>query len=468
MTEQKRNTPTTRTDRKGTTSYNYDSLNRLEKVTEPNGRTTNYTFDKAGNRLTETIIAGAVSVTTTYTYNEQNRLVSTVKRSGTETITDIYRFDSNGNTVSKTTETVKPVATSTSGGFSLEKSGQSTTSNVTYYKFDVWNQLIKTTAGKKTATYSYNGEGYRVTKTENERTTNYLYEADKVVLETDVEGNETARNIYGTNLLTRTAQNDTMNYMYNGHGDVTALIGENGAIQATYYYDAFGNITEQTGDVNNNITYAGYQYDKETDLYYLNARYYDSKTARFLSEDTYTGNPNDPLSLNLYTYCHNEPVMYDDPTGHKTNRVLDYGDKGDMVKAVQEKLLGLNYSLGGNKATGNYLKYTEVAVKKFQKNYGLPTTGVVDNRTMYVLCTAFSEKDFKDHQAVHNDIERVKQNSKAGDIPGNAILLSQGQYKKTIKKITTARNSTSDPKNTVVHTQVVNNQVNITGVEKTD
>jgi hypothetical protein len=28
---------------------------------------------------------------------------------------------------------------------------------------------------------------------------------------------------------------------------------------ATYYYDAFGNILEQTGDVDNNITYAGYQ-----------------------------------------------------------------------------------------------------------------------------------------------------------------------------------------------------------------
>ncbi|MDQ2087131.1 hypothetical protein RBH29_11910, partial [Herbivorax sp. ANBcel31] len=30
----------------------------------------------------------------------------------------------------------------------------------------------------------------------------------------------------------------------------------------------------------------------------------------------YWGDPNDPLSLNLYTYCHNEPIMYFDPTGH--------------------------------------------------------------------------------------------------------------------------------------------------------
>ena len=43
---------------------------------------------------------------------------------------------------------------------------------------------------------------------------------------------------------------------------------------------------------------------------------YDPKIARFLQEDTYTGDRNDPLSLNLYTYCHNEPVMYADPSGH--------------------------------------------------------------------------------------------------------------------------------------------------------
>jgi hypothetical protein len=35
-----------------------------------------------------------------------------------------------------------------------------------------------------------------------------------------------------------------------------------------------------------------------------------------LQEDTYSGDVNDPLSLNLYTYCHNEPLMYTDPTGH--------------------------------------------------------------------------------------------------------------------------------------------------------
>ncbi len=114
-----------------------------------------------------------------------------------------------------------------------------------------------------------------------------------------------------------------MNYMYNGHADVTALLNQDGIVTATYYYDAFGNIIEQTGNANNSITYAGYQYDGETGLYYLNARMYDPKIARFLQEDTYLGDRNDPLSLNLYTYCHNEPVMYWDPSGHKAANLND-------------------------------------------------------------------------------------------------------------------------------------------------
>ena len=52
-------------------------------------------------------------------------------------------------------------------------------------------------------------------------------------------------------------------------------------------------------------------------MYYLDARYYDSVTARFISEDTYTGEKNDPLTLNLYMYCSNNSITYDDPSGHK-------------------------------------------------------------------------------------------------------------------------------------------------------
>ncbi len=53
-------------------------------------------------------------------------------------------------------------------------------------------------------------------------------------------------------------------------------------------------------------------------VYEITVSYYDSVTARFISEDTYRGEKNDPLSLNLYTYCLNNPIIYDDPSGHSS------------------------------------------------------------------------------------------------------------------------------------------------------
>ncbi len=306
----------TKSDSKGLTSYTYDSLERLESVTEPNGRVSGYTFDAAGNRLTETVSISTSAAITTYSYNEQNRLEKTVTNDGGSTVTVNYAYDNNGNMISKSTETAKPVDPTATGTFNLYKAGTTTGSAVVLYRYDAFNQLIEAVTDDKTEKYVYNGDGYRVAKNDNGNITNYLYEADKVILETDDSGNQTAQNVYGLNLISRTSNLDKLYYMYNGHADVTALIAANGTVAASYYYDAFGNILEQSGNTSNNITYAGYQYDSETGLYYLNSRYYDSKVARFLSEDTYTGNPNDPLSLNHYTYCHNEPIMYTDPTGH--------------------------------------------------------------------------------------------------------------------------------------------------------
>ena len=51
-------------------------------------------------------------------------------------------------------------------------------------------------------------------------------------------------------------------------------------------------------------------------LVYLRARYYNPSTGRFISRDSVTGDINDPLSLNLYTYCHNNPLLNFDPSGH--------------------------------------------------------------------------------------------------------------------------------------------------------
>ncbi|MHB1395126.1 MAG: RHS repeat-associated core domain-containing protein, partial [Clostridia bacterium] len=108
--------------------------------------------------------------------------------------------------------------------------------------------------------------------------------------------------------------------------------------------------------------YAGYQYDEETEIYYLNARYYDPKIARFLTEDTYRGEANDPLSLNLYTYSHNEPVMYGDPTGHRREDIIG-GDKSkNKVKEALYKAQ-LKVKAAANKVEKTTKKYVSVRVQ---------------------------------------------------------------------------------------------------------
>ncbi len=66
----------------------------------------------------------------------------------------------------------------------------------------------------------------------------------------------------------------------------------------------------------NAFRYCGEYYDKETATVYLRARNYNPSTGRFISRDSFAGRRSDPLSLNLYTYCGNNPVKFTDPFGH--------------------------------------------------------------------------------------------------------------------------------------------------------
>jgi len=57
-------------------------------------------------------------------------------------------------------------------------------------------------------------------------------------------------------------------------------------------------------------------WDETTSLQYLRARWYDPSDGRFINEDTYEGQIDNPLSLNLYTYVGNNPLGFIDPSGH--------------------------------------------------------------------------------------------------------------------------------------------------------
>ena len=57
-------------------------------------------------------------------------------------------------------------------------------------------------------------------------------------------------------------------------------------------------------------------YDSDTGLYYLESRYYDPETGRFLSSDTLMSTGQSALGYNMFAYCGNNPVVRKDASGN--------------------------------------------------------------------------------------------------------------------------------------------------------
>ncbi len=122
----------------------------------------------------------------------------------------------------------------------------------------------------------------------------------------------------------------TLYYIYDGLQNVAALCNSNGAVMVQYSYDAWGKPTENfigwpDGTVVteldcyaasfNPFRYKGYFYDTETGLYYLNSRYYDPVTGRFINEDGQISVGQDFSGTNLFCYCGNNPINRIDTFG---------------------------------------------------------------------------------------------------------------------------------------------------------
>ncbi|MCX8075389.1 MAG: RHS repeat-associated core domain-containing protein, partial [Clostridia bacterium] len=269
--------------------YTYDALNRLKTA-----QNTEYSYDMAGNILSKSELDGNDLKVTTYEYNAKNQLTKTTTVENLTPVSEsTYTYDNNGNQLTETT-------------------GSETKTNT----YNPRNELVEVKNGQTvTANYTYNSLGKRIQKKVGTEEINYVYDEDRIILELDALYNQISSNTFGLALIKRTTTEDGY-YVYNGHGDVKKLVNDSNIVLNTYEYDEFGKILSETGSFNNPYKYAGYYYDNETATYYLQARYYNPQIQRFISEDTYRGEIDDPLSLNLYAYCSNNPMIYVDPTGH--------------------------------------------------------------------------------------------------------------------------------------------------------
>ena len=307
--------------------YTYDTLGRLIKTVttdhkkDDKTKAVTYTYDNVGNRLKE----DDGTTTTSYTYNGLDQLKTSTKEKRTA-VDEVrqYSYDANGNqTDVKNTKT-----------------GQTES-----YTYDAENRLSKvavTDKDGKTAVIQqnrYNGEGQMIQKVEGSKTTNYYYQDGVVSYTTDGENSQTSQNLIGTDgniLATQRYGSDHTDYLlYNKdiQGSSTSLVKENGSADATYQYTDFGETTIN-GDnkVENEVCYTGGIYDQSTGLYYLNARYYNPEDGRFVTEDTYRGETNEPDTQNLYVYCADNPMNYVDPSGHWIDTVLDVASLGYSIK----------------------------------------------------------------------------------------------------------------------------------------
>ena len=110
-------------------------------------------------------------------------------------------------------------------------------------------------------------------------------------------------------------------YVTSLQGDVIAIVDQNGTVVTTYLYDAWGNHLHTTGSLSatvgryNPLRYRGYVYDRETNLYYLQSRYYNPETGRFINGDGFTATGQGIIGNNMFAYCGNNPVNYVDPSG---------------------------------------------------------------------------------------------------------------------------------------------------------
>ena len=298
-------------------TYKYDKLNRLVKETiecKGNRLTNEYEYDEVSNRTKKkTTVKGDITSiadtsldevevtegTTTYTYNSLNQLITEVTDHAIKT----YTYDANGNLIKQTGE------------------------RTVDYSYDKEMHLIKATIQKGNSvtieSYTYDYAGNRTSKTINESDVKYYVNdtsgsLSMVVAETDKAGKEQASFTRGDNaeFLSMERGQDKWYYLSDGHGSVRILTNIAGRITDRYGYDAYGNLLEKEGDADNDFLYTGEQYNANTGLYYLRARYMNPSTGTFISMDSYQGSIYDPVTLHKYLYANANPVMYTDPSGY--------------------------------------------------------------------------------------------------------------------------------------------------------
>ncbi len=263
------------------------------------------------------------------------------------------------------------------------------------FAWDYRNRLAASSDGSATTTYAYDHVGNRAAKVsggiatlypnkyfelQGATTTAYIWAGDGLVAA--IEGNGSAT---------------TTSYMHPDHlGSTNVVSDDAGQLAKTLDYYPYGSERVDAGAVDLGRTFIGQFHDDESDLSYLNARYYDGGRGQFLSQDPSflaMGDAKkvkeltqqelnqilmDPQTLNSYSYVRNNPIINKDPSGNwyvYINGGLTYGffnvqigfeasDQGVNAVAGGGPSLGAEAKIGGGFSSGSMPKNAEVQVEQ--------------------------------------------------------------------------------------------------------
>jgi RHS repeat-associated protein len=302
----------------GTQYYTYDDLNRLTGVCydascagsltpasclecvgspmslpapdlTPNGSDveTIWTYDPVGNRLTEETYQG----TTAYDYDDADRLTS-VDPPGSGPIT--YTYDDNGNQTAAGSDT---------------------------FAWDYADRLVSATVNSATETYTYAGDGVRLSADRGSGDeTHFLVDRNfglpQVAIEIDSTDAVVRSYAYGLEPVSQVTPADGTLYLHaDGLGSVIAATDPTGDPLAWSAYQPFGEL-RSFGVVADppGLAFTGQFVDAATGLYHLRARQYDAATGRFLTTDPLAPRLSDPY-VAAYVYAGNQPIRFTDPSG---------------------------------------------------------------------------------------------------------------------------------------------------------
>jgi len=281
-------------------TFGYDEFNRLNARTVTQGTLQNYTYsyDRYGNRLTQTPLQGG------YTFNP------TINPVNNQITTSPYTYDPAGNML----HDLNNAYTYDAEGNLVEVVGPSGTSQ---YVYDVFNRRIQVQTASATTEYIYDYAGRRVSSWASPNTGNEgrIYWDGQLIAHRSLEA------------LTYFDHEDTL-------GTQRIRTNYAGYVASTYlslpWGDGYSATVNNFGGDQDNLHFAGLEHDAESDTEHAQFRNYASAQGRWLGPDSYLGSYDltNPQSMNRYAYALNNPTSFTDHKG----LFLD-GDPGDTVDA---------------------------------------------------------------------------------------------------------------------------------------